>query len=83
MRRDGRASNARRFAACAREFAGLDILVANAGIATSAPLEETTVELWRKNYNVLAEGTSSRRAPRFPLMKLQRGGSIIHRFENA
>jgi rhamnulose-1-phosphate aldolase/alcohol dehydrogenase len=33
------------FAAAAREFGGLDILVANAGIASSAPLEETTIEL--------------------------------------
>ena len=65
------------FAACAREFAGLDILVANAGIATSAPLEETTVELWRKNYNVLAEGYFLAARAAFPLMKLQRGGSII------
>ena len=26
------------------------------GIASSAPIEETTVALWRKNYDVLAEG---------------------------
>ena len=44
------------FAGCAREFGGLDILVANAGIASSAAIEETTVELWRKNHDVLAEG---------------------------
>jgi rhamnulose-1-phosphate aldolase/alcohol dehydrogenase len=65
------------FAACAREYAGLDILVANAGIASSAPLEETTVELWRKNYSVLAEGYFLATRSAFPLMKLQRGGSII------
>jgi NAD(P)-dependent dehydrogenase (short-subunit alcohol dehydrogenase family) len=65
------------FAACAREFAGLDILVANAGIASSAPLEETTVELWRRNYDVLAEGYFLAARSAFPLMKLQRGGAII------
>jgi rhamnulose-1-phosphate aldolase/alcohol dehydrogenase len=65
------------FAACACEFAGLDILIANAGIATSAPLEETTVELWRKNYDVLAQGYFLAARAAFPLMKLQRGGSII------
>jgi hypothetical protein len=41
---------------CARQFGGLDILVANAGIASSASIEDTTVEMWRKNYDVLAEG---------------------------
>jgi rhamnulose-1-phosphate aldolase/alcohol dehydrogenase len=65
------------FASCACEFGGLDILVANAGIATSAPLEETTVELWRKNYNVLAEGYFLAARSAFPLMKQQHGGSII------
>jgi rhamnulose-1-phosphate aldolase/alcohol dehydrogenase len=65
------------FATCAREFAGLDILVANAGIASSAPLEETTVELWRRNYDVLAQGYFLAARSAFPLMKLQRGGSII------
>src|ERR1700735_1163088 len=65
------------FASCAREFAGLDILVANAGIASSASLEETTVELWQKNYSVLAEGYFLAARSAFPLMRLQHGGSII------
>lgn len=61
----------------AREFGGLDILVANAGIASSAPLEETTVALWRKNYDVLAEGYFLTSRSAFPLMKLQGGGAIV------
>jgi rhamnulose-1-phosphate aldolase/alcohol dehydrogenase len=65
------------FAAAAREFGGLDILVANAGIASSAPIEETTLALWRKNYGVLAEGYFLTSRAAFPLMKLQKGGSII------
>ena len=65
------------FAVAAREFGGLDILVANAGIASSAPLEETTVALWRKNYDVLAEGYFLTSRSAFPLMKLQKGGSIV------
>ncbi|HEY0746331.1 MAG TPA: bifunctional rhamnulose-1-phosphate aldolase/short-chain dehydrogenase [Steroidobacteraceae bacterium] len=65
------------FASCACDFGGLDILVANAGIASSAPLEETTVDLWRKNYNVLAEGYFLAARSAFPLMKKQHGGSII------
>ncbi|HET9160994.1 MAG TPA: SDR family oxidoreductase, partial [Caulobacteraceae bacterium] len=65
------------FEACAREFGGLDILVANAGIASSAPIEETSVALWRKNYDVLAEGYFLACRAAFPLLKLQKGGSII------
>jgi rhamnulose-1-phosphate aldolase/alcohol dehydrogenase len=68
------------FDTCAREFGGLDILVANAGIASSAPIEETTVALWRKNYDVLAEGYFLTARAAFPLMKAmkaQGGGSIV------
>jgi len=65
------------FDLCAREFGGLDILVANAGIASSAPIEETTVGLWRKNYDVLVEGYFLASRAAFPLLKLQQGGSII------
>jgi len=65
------------FATAAREFGGLDILVANAGLASSAPIEETTVALWRKNYDVLAEGYFLTSRSAFPLMKAQHGGSII------
>jgi len=65
------------FAACALEFGGLDILVANAGLASSAPVEETTVALWRKNYDVLVEGYFLSARSAFTLMKLQHSGSIV------
>jgi NAD(P)-dependent dehydrogenase (short-subunit alcohol dehydrogenase family) len=65
------------FAECTREFGGLDILVANAGIASSAPIEETTVELWRKNFDVLAEGYFLTARAAFPLMKANGGGAIV------
>jgi len=65
------------FDLAAREFGGLDILVANAGIASSAALEDTTVALWRKNYDVLAEGYFLACRAAFPLMKLQHGGAIV------
>jgi NAD(P)-dependent dehydrogenase (short-subunit alcohol dehydrogenase family) len=64
------------FAACARQFGGLDILVANAGLASSAPIEETTLELWRRNYGVLADGYFLTARAAFPLLKKQ-GGSVI------
>ena len=62
---------------CARAFGGLDILVANAGIASSAAIEDTTVGLWRKNYDVLAEGYFLTARAAFPLMKANGGGSIV------
>ena len=65
------------FADCAREFGGLDILVANAGIASAAAVEETTIALWRKNYDVLVEGYFLAARSAFTLMKLQNGGSIV------
>jgi len=64
------------FAHAARSFGGLDIVVANAGLASSAPIEETTVALWRKNYDVLAEGYFLTARAAFPLMK-KTGGSIV------
>ena len=65
---------ASRFAA--REFGGLDILVANAGIASAAPIEETTLAIWRRNHDVLAEGYFLVSREAFPLLKAQ-GGSIV------
>jgi NAD(P)-dependent dehydrogenase (short-subunit alcohol dehydrogenase family) len=65
------------FADCAREFGGLDILVANAGLASSAPIEDTTLELWRRNYDVLAEGYFLTAKAAFTLMKRQAHGSIV------
>lgn len=65
------------FDACAVEFGGLDILVANAGLASSAPIEETTVALWRRNYDVLVEGYFLAARAAFPLMKQQKYGSIV------
>ena len=39
-----------------RQYGGLDILVSNAGIASSSPFEETDLALWNKNISVLATG---------------------------
>ena len=38
------------------EYGGLDILVASAGLASSAPITETTLADWERNYAVLARG---------------------------
>jgi rhamnulose-1-phosphate aldolase/alcohol dehydrogenase len=59
-------------------YGGLDIVVSSAGIASAAPIEETTLELWRKNMDILSTGyfLVSREAVR--LLKDQGlGGSIV------
>src|SRR4029077_14159302 len=37
-------------------FGGVDIVISNAGIASSAPITETSVELWDRNNDILARG---------------------------
>jgi rhamnulose-1-phosphate aldolase/alcohol dehydrogenase len=69
---------ARAFAFASREYGGIDIVVSNAGIASSAPFEQTTLEVWRRNIDVLATGyfLVGREAAR--VMKIQGiGGSIV------
>ena len=60
------------------EYGGLDILVASAGLATSAPLTETTVAEWERNFAVLARGyfLAAREAFRV-LIDQGRGGSVV------
>jgi rhamnulose-1-phosphate aldolase/alcohol dehydrogenase len=62
----------------ARAFGGLDILVANTGIASAAPIEETTLEQWNQNLGVLATGyfLVARGAMRL-LRRQGLGGSIV------
>ena len=43
------------FAFAAVEFGGIDILVSNAGIASSAPIEETELSLWNRNMDILVD----------------------------
>jgi rhamnulose-1-phosphate aldolase/alcohol dehydrogenase len=67
------------FAACAREFGGLDVLVANAGIASSAAIEDTTTELWNRNFDVLAQGYFLTAKHAWPLLKgmADQGGTSV------
>jgi rhamnulose-1-phosphate aldolase/alcohol dehydrogenase len=66
------------FGDAVRRFGGLDIVVSNAGIASAAAVEETTLELWRKNLDVLATGYFLVARTGYRLLKEQgRGGSIV------
>jgi rhamnulose-1-phosphate aldolase/alcohol dehydrogenase len=59
-------------------FGGIDVVVSNAGIASSAPIEETSLELWDRNNDILARGyfLVAREAARV-LRAQGTGGSII------
>ena len=59
-------------------YGGLDILVASAGLATSAPITETTLAEWELNHSVLARGYFLAARESFRAMRAQGlGGSII------
>ena len=66
------------FAETAVEYGGIDILVSNAGIASSAPVEETTLALWNKNMDILSTGYFLVSREAFKVMRTQNiGGSIV------
>jgi NAD(P)-dependent dehydrogenase (short-subunit alcohol dehydrogenase family) len=46
-------------------------------LASAAPIEETTLAIWHKNYDVLAQGYFLTARAAFPLMRGQKRGSII------
>ena len=62
----------------AAEFGGVDILVSNAGIASSAPVEETTLDLWNRNMAILSTGYFLVSREAFKLFRVQdMGGAIV------
>ena len=68
----------RAFADAAVEFGGVDILVSNAGIASSAPVEQTSVELWDRNMDILGKGYFLVSREAFKLLRQQGiGGSVV------
>lgn len=59
-------------------FGGLDIVVANAGIASAAAFEDTSLELWDRNMTILATGYFLSARGGYRIMKDQGlGGSIV------
>jgi rhamnulose-1-phosphate aldolase/alcohol dehydrogenase len=66
------------FGTAMAEYGGLDILVSNAGIASAAPVESTTLEVWNKNISILGTGYFLVSREAFRLLKRQgRGGVIV------
>ncbi|TPL05261.1 MULTISPECIES: bifunctional rhamnulose-1-phosphate aldolase/short-chain dehydrogenase [unclassified Mesorhizobium] len=66
------------FAETSVEFGGVDILVSNAGLASSAPIEETTLALWNKNMDILSTGYFLVSREAFRLFRAQNiGGNVV------
>ena len=66
------------FEAAIDAFGGVDIVVSNAGVASSAPVEETTLAEWERNHSVLATGYFLVARQAFSVLGAQgRGGSIV------
>jgi rhamnulose-1-phosphate aldolase/alcohol dehydrogenase len=69
---------AKAFVEAAVEFGGVDILVSNAGIASSAPVEDTTLAMWNKNIDILATGYFLVSREAFRLFRRQKlGGNVV------
>jgi rhamnulose-1-phosphate aldolase/alcohol dehydrogenase len=60
------------------EYGGIDILVASAGLASSSPITETTLEDWEHTYAVLARGYFLAAREAFSVLIEQGcGGSVV------
>ena len=60
------------------EFGGIDILVSNAGIASSAPVEDTDLAMWNRNIEILATGYFLVSREAFRLFRRQKlGGNVV------
>lgn len=60
-------------------YGGVDVVVSNAGIAISAPIEQTTVADWNKNMDILGKGYFLVSREAFRIWRQQgMGGSLIY-----
>ena len=66
------------YAETALFYGGVDIIVNNAGLATSSPFDETSLKEWNLNISVLGTGYFLVAREAFKLMKEQKiGGSMV------
>ena len=60
------------------EFGGVDILVSNAGISSSAPIEDTPLSMWNRNIDILGKGYFLVSREAFRYFKQQNiGGNVV------
>jgi rhamnulose-1-phosphate aldolase/alcohol dehydrogenase len=66
------------FAEAIDAYGGVDIVVSNAGVASSAAIEETTLAEWERNHAILGTGYFLVAREAFKVLREQRvGGSIV------
>jgi NAD(P)-dependent dehydrogenase (short-subunit alcohol dehydrogenase family) len=66
------------FARAVLAFGGVDVVVSNAGVASSAPIEATTLAEWERNHSILGTGYFLVAREAFAVLRAQgRGGSIV------
>lgn len=66
------------FDVAVRSFGGVDIVVSNAGVASSAPIEDTSLHEWERNHAILGTGYFLVSREAFRVLRDQDiGGSIV------
>jgi len=66
------------FGAAVAAFGGVDIVVSNAGVASSAAIEETSLAEWERNHAILGTGYFLVGREAFGILRAQdRGGSVV------
>ena len=66
------------FAAAIEAFGGVDIVVSNAGVASSAPIEATALEEWKRIHAILGTGYFLVAREAFSILRAQ-GQRQVHR----
>jgi rhamnulose-1-phosphate aldolase/alcohol dehydrogenase len=71
-------SVAEAYAAAVGRYGGVDIVVSNAGIASSSPIEETSLAEWERNHRILGTGYFLVARDAFRVLREQDlGGSVV------
>jgi len=66
------------FGTAVEAFGGVDIVVSNAGVASSAAIEDTTLAEWQRNHAILGTGYFLVARAAFAVLRAQgRGGSVV------
>jgi rhamnulose-1-phosphate aldolase/alcohol dehydrogenase len=66
------------FAAAVDRWGGVDVVVSNAGVASSAAIEDTTLAEWERNHAILGTGYFLVGREAFRVLRAQdRGGSVV------
>jgi rhamnulose-1-phosphate aldolase/alcohol dehydrogenase len=66
------------YAAAVARYGGVDIIVSNAGIASSSPIEDTSLAEWERNHRILGTGYFLVAREAFKILRAQdTGGAII------